>query len=127
MSKKILLSKSGVNALTATNPNDFIFHSDYNTFKIISSGTIQQSISSGTQNLSLAHGLGYIPLVLGFLKVDSLDEALSPSWMFFHTSPYTSVSLNRVSADATNAYFRVQNLFGTLTANIKYYIFEVPL
>jgi hypothetical protein len=40
MAQGIRISKTGVDVLTATNPNDFIFHSDLNTFKILAEGSI---------------------------------------------------------------------------------------
>jgi hypothetical protein len=39
MSKQIRVARGGKNALTSTDPNDFIFHSEYNTFKIIAEGS----------------------------------------------------------------------------------------
>ena len=41
----------------STDPNDFIFHSSYNTFKILAEGTLlAQNINSYPKTITLAHG-----------------------------------------------------------------------
>lgn len=128
MSFKFVLSNAGVNALTATSPNDFIFHSDYNTFKIVLTGTLSQSVATSTTTLEVTHGLGYIPLAYAFMKADTNDEAIGPRFMFLNTSPYDLVALNHVSADSTKIYFNVTQFHSSnVTIKIRYYCFEVPL
>lgn len=71
MTQIIGVSKSGVNVLTATNPNDFIFHSLYNSFKIIAYGSASYTIAAGSTSgvfKTVAHGLGYKPFVISFIK-----------------------------------------------------------
>src|SRR5574340_130700 len=40
----LAVAKSGVSALESENPNDFIYHSDFNTFKIIDTGTVDFTV-----------------------------------------------------------------------------------
>lgn len=128
MSYKIAVSKSGSNVLTATDPNDFIFHSDYNTFKIISTGTLSQDVAGPTTTtLSVAHGLDYTPLVYAFMKADSNNEVISPRYMFLQTGIYYNVGFDLVSADSTYIYFQIRQFdASTVTIKIRYYIFETP-
>ena len=44
MTQIIAVSKAGIDVLTATSPNDFIFHSEYNTLKIIAEPVVQKSV-----------------------------------------------------------------------------------
>ena len=65
MTQKIVLSKEGVDAGTATDPNDLTFSSDYNTFKYYASGSIQLDFTVGTPidiRGTVNHNLGYIPV-----------------------------------------------------------------
>jgi len=128
MSYKIAISKTGKNVLTITDPNDFIFNSDYNTFKIIATGTITQVVNFASPTIQFAHGLSYIPLVHCFMKADTNDEAVPPNFMWLQTGVYYFVGIDTVSADATNVYIPVRqfNAFN-VTIKIRYYIFEVPL
>lgn len=122
----IATSIAGKNVLTATNPNDFIFHSEYNTLKIIATGIFNQSVPATTTNTySFAHGLSYTPLVEGFCKVDSIDLAVCP-YEGMDTYP-ASYFFRYIGANSTNVYVSLTNMDGSAhTFSIKYYIFEVP-
>lgn len=112
----------------STNPNDFIFHSDLNTFKIIKQGTTTFSLSSagGVQEFTVAHGLSYTPLVEGFAKFASNGEVMLPNQEWVNTID-NSMRFNSVLADTTNIRFRFTNNTGvTKTAYVAYYCFEVP-
>ncbi len=130
MSQKIAVSKTGSNVLTATDPNDFIFHSDYNTFKIVASGTANFTQDFGNFDETFAHNLAYTPLVYAFMKVESHTEILCPNYQFFKTAPYNVFRFNYVKTDATNVIFSWTNWKDPdpeTTVYFKYYIFEVPL
>src|SRR5690606_37875125 len=64
------LAKIGKNALTDTNPNDFIFNSDYNTPQIIKEGVSSPTLSTnGSESFhNVAHSLNYTPFTFGFWK-----------------------------------------------------------
>jgi hypothetical protein len=70
---KILVAKSGINALTNTNPKNFKFHSDYGTLKYyqkvqsVVTFTANGVIISG-RNI-ITHNLGYYPFVEVFVRV----------------------------------------------------------
>ena len=128
MSNEIRLSKSGVNALTATNPNDFIFHSAYNTFKIIATGTLNQVVNFASPTLEITHGLSYIPIAYCFMKADTNDEATSTQYMFLETGDYSNVGIDTIRSDATKLYIPVRQFNAyDVTIKIRYYLFEVPL
>ena len=56
---KIKVSKSGYNALTESNVNNYIFHSDYNTFKIVKSGTGSFTVTaSSSEEKTITHNYG---------------------------------------------------------------------
>lgn len=121
------VSKATKNALTATSPNDFIFHSDYNTFKILAAGKVTgQTISSTPTTIQVNHGQNpTIPMVYAFIKFPDgfvhLPDAIEPK---------TSTSTFRywhVEVDATNIYFLVYENGGNYNVDITYYIFEAPV
>jgi len=127
MAQEIRVSKAGVNVLTATDPNDFIFHSSYNTFKILAEGTLlNQSISATPTEITVSHGQNpSIPVVFGFIKFPDgrvyLPDSMQPS---------TGTSFKRdwrIYVDDTNIIFRVWEEGGTYTCDIKYYVFETTI
>jgi len=130
MPQRIEVSKSGVNVLTATDPNDFIFHSDYNTFKIIKTGITSFTIADTAGvfvERTASHGLNYIPLVYAFAKFGTDTVVYAPNNVYtdFFCNALGNFSL---CSDKTNVIFRLlNNTGGNLTIKIKYYCFEVPL
>lgn len=129
MSYRIALSKAGINALTATDPNDFIFNTDYNTFKIVAKGVASFStVVTGTFTKNFAHGLSYTPSVDAFMMADSNAEVIRAGWEQFKTSPYHNVLFYQVLADSTNIIFTGRN-FNVASVDLKfsYLIFETPL
>lgn len=64
---KIKLSQLGVDVLTATD-DQLVWSSDFKTFKIIDSGTkeINKAALSASEVETVAHSLGYAPLVVAF-------------------------------------------------------------
>ncbi len=127
MTKVVKVSKIGVNAEIATDPNDFIFHSDYNTFKIISTGTVDFTITaSSTEEKTLAHEMSYIPLVNAFMSVDTNAEVICANENF-DSALYQDIIFQSVSSNATNIIFKVtNNKISNVTVHFRYYIFEVP-
>lgn len=128
MTQIIASSKQGINVLTATDPNDFIFHSTYNSLKIISTGIYNISVPAGVDGTYyFTHGLSYTPLVEGFCKVDNEPYAVCPfegmdidNFGFFYFFSF-------IGADPSKVYVKLYNGSGiSHTFSIKYYIFEVP-
>ena len=128
MSYKLVASKASINALTATNPNDFIFNSDYNTFKIIARGTASFDIGAGLFTKTVAHGQSYIPLAIAFMICDSNEEVMLPGFQWFHTPPYDDLGFYQLLMDSTNIIFYGRSVrVTTTTIKFRYYIFESPL
>ena|SRR3990167_278705 len=120
MSQKIALSKSGVNVLTATDADDFVFHSDYDTLKYESQGVV--TVTTNKANYyhfepasgpfpdfyyhytveTIAHGLGYTPYFIGYLIDIPVGGAIQCPFAFGDAGFFSYLS---VFADATNLYF----------------------
>ncbi len=129
MTQVVKVARSGKNAQTATDPNDFIFHSDYNTFKIVASGLYEPSIpaNSPMTDYKVAHNLERVPLVVAFMREASLNEVVLAS--NFSPSSSSYLEFASVNADYTDVIFRIKNNHSTnaIVAHIRYFIFEVPL
>jgi len=124
---KVLISKDGKNALTATNPNDFIFNSDNNTFKIIDQGTLtSQTISADPTTLSKSHSISGVPVCFAFIKYPDGKVYLPGS-----VQPLTDTAIFRyweVEVNSSNLYFLVYKRLGAnFNIDIAYYIFEAPI
>ena len=128
MNQVIAVSKSGVDASKETDPNKFIFHSDYNSFKIIKEGFLPViTVPPGTANTyNFPHNQSYTPMIEGFCKVDVFNYAVCigegmgdfPYRYFF----------SYIGTDSSNIYVQLYN--GDSNPHdfkIKYYLFESPL
>lgn len=120
---EIRVAKQGKSAFS-TNPNDFIFHSAYNTFKIIAEGTLlSQSVDASSKEFSVAHNQSSMPTAMAFAKYPDGYIALPREY------PHSGEQERyfNLEMDDTNLYF-VFNRGGTAnySVDIKYYIFEAP-
>ena len=128
MSHKLVVSKALEDALTITDPNDFIFSSDYNTFKIIASGVASFDIGIGVFTKTIAHGQSYTPLAIAFMICDTNEEVMLPGFQWFNTSPYDDLGFYEVRTNSTNIVFYGRSFRATTTTiKFRYYIFESPL
>ena len=127
------VAKKGYNAETETDPNNFVFHSDYNTFKIIKTGTKTVTLSASTSNqtFSEAHGQRFIPLPHAFAKENGVDRVFLPNGgdVSFYSAiaglSYSGIKFNYVSADDTNLNFNFDNDNASQkTVKIRYYVLE---
>lgn len=132
MTQVVKVAKIGESAYSV-DPNDFIFHSDYNTFKIIEEGTKSVTLLASTndQSFTQAHGLFFIPLVTAFAKEDGIAQVFSPNTVNIHlwgvklgwTS--TGVKFNYVSSDNSNVTFNFDNTDGSdINVDIRYFLLE---
>jgi hypothetical protein len=124
---KILISKDEVDALIATNPNDFIFSSDNNTFKIIDHGILtNQAISADPTTLLKSHSISGIPVCFAFIKYPDGKIYLPGS-----VQPLTDNTIFRyweVEVNSNNLYFLVHKKLGAnFNVDIAYYVFEAPI
>ncbi len=131
----IAVTKIGENALTSTDPNDFIFHSAYNTFKLIIDATKAVTLAASTNNqtFSQAHGLSFVPLVTGFAKINSQARVFAPNGGDVELwgpklGMVADIDFVYIEADATNIYFNFNNRKGSTQAmTIRFYCLEAVL
>lgn len=132
MNQVVKVAKIGENALS-TDPNDFVFHSSYNTFKIIVEGTKSITLAASTDNqtFSQPHGLFFIPLVTAYAIQTGVDQVFPPNT--FNCTGYGSgaglfssgVEFNYITADATNINFNFDNTnASTRSIDIRYFCLE---
>ena len=127
MTQVIKVSKQGIDVGTATNPNDFIFDSTINTFKIIAQGTHAPTLGTTETELtsSIAHGQGAIPFVFAFCKfsdgrvgIPGESSGTNPGGFWF----------SNLSVDGTNINFNYLNFTGgNYSPVFRYIICEPPL
>lgn len=129
MSHAVRVAKIGKRA-DSSDPNDFIFHSDYNTFKIVVEGIlpITHNGSPATQIFTYEHGLKFIPLSSAFIKVSGETQAYPPNGYGVVTATAKAlvsngVEFDYVEADKTNVYFSITTS-SSKTIDIKYYLLE---
>lgn len=112
MSNKILVTKTGKNALDSTSLDDFYLHSDYPLLKVHASGTFSTNILG---EITITHNLGYKPFVLVFSQFVDTDGLGSPvlsteyyqhDWTILGATVFftgmTRIYDNTVEIEATN-------------------------
>ena len=129
MTQEIKVSKAGVNVGTATEPNDFIFDSTLNTFKVITQGSATgQVVSSNPTVFTYAHNLGYIPNFYAFAKFPdgktTLPDSIDFTWQPNVSDGYGAFE---TSVDGTSIYFSFSKASGTYGVDISYYVFEATI
>lgn len=129
MAQKIQISKAGINAGTATDPDDLTFSSDYNTLKYNVDGSVVFTLSGTNPFVSrgtVTHGLGYYPAHmiytdagLGFSpkRHFPLGYSFGDAGAYFHVFGYMGTN---------NLVIEIQSsgVFGTVTVNNYYKIFK---
>ncbi len=121
MTQTIQVSKQNKDVLTITDPNDFIFKSSLNTFKIISSDTVSGTVNTDPYTITLAHSQSGVPGFYAFCKFPDGYVAMPQEY------EYSSYRWWYVEADSTNLYFVFKNYGTVFTPVVRYYIFETPL
>jgi len=121
----LAVAKQGKNALTSQNPNDFLFHSNYNTFKILKEGTLtSQTVSSDPTTFSVAHEQGGLVSVYAFAKFPD-------GYVAMPREIPRSGELERyfeLDVDATNISFVFyKGATANYSVDIKYFVFEAPI
>ena len=71
---KLKILKSGQTDIDSTDIWRFTFHSDYPTFKIFSSGTVDVTMLATTDEIyyDISHNLGYKPLFFAYLEYNNV-------------------------------------------------------
>lgn len=126
MSKKVIVPKIGGDP-NSGNPNDFIFHSDYNSFKIIAEGKLtSQTVSANPTTLTVAHGQSITPAIYAYIKYPDGYIAMASGAERADTYPLDRYCW--VEVDGTNIYFLMYKGSGSnYSVSVKYFIFETPL
>lgn len=131
MQKVVKVAKIGKRA-DSTDPNDFIFHSSYNTFKIIREGTVTSTLNASTSNqiLHQVHGFDFIPLVAAFAKRSGVAQVFLPnakdveSWGA-RAGMSGDVTFNYVASDVSKVIFSFTNAkTSEVIISIRYFLLE---
>lgn len=128
-SSTIRVSLPGFDAGTDTNPNHYIFHSDYNTFKILNQGTASISVGTGSNVYTVAHNSTVNPPSLAiFAKFpDGFITPLSFNNIKAYSNTYQQLngrSVNNTWWDGTNISIYDASVGTAYTLNIAWYVFE---
>jgi hypothetical protein len=132
MTQVVKVAKIGKSA-ESTDPNDFIFHSDYNTFKIIKEGTKVVNLAASTNNQSFTETHDcefFFPLISAFAKRTGVAQVFLPNGVDVETYGAGAgfdgdVKFNYVSANSTNIVFNFDNAKGTeVEVSIRYFVLE---
>lgn len=130
MTQTIAISKDGINVLTATDPNDFIFHSLYNTFKIVASLTTTVSVLPGERGTAaVSHGLSYTPVCTAFANKSGSGNVYGFG-TFIPGGFVDAYSLDDLYSDSSVVSAVVQNEgFGTVSSDytVRFFLFEASL
>ena len=132
MIQVVKVAKIGKSA-NSTDPNDYIFHSNYNTFKIILEGTKSVTLAASTNNQSFtqSHGLRpTIPVVAAFAKRSTVSQVFAPNGVDVESFGVPigfsgDIRFNYVAADNTNIFFNCNNAkVSTVDVSIRYFVLE---
>jgi len=129
----VAVAKIGKNAFS-NNPNDHIFHSFFNTFKIIKEATSDATIPGSSSNyaVTVAHGLDFIPLVMAKCNKDGATSVFPEGGgniLSYGVKAGVSydLQLTKIISDATNIKFYFTSTSGDKTVHIRYKCLETIL
>jgi len=127
MATIMAISKAGKDVLNSTDPNDFIFHSAYNTFKIISEPIYTGlTVDADPKTFTYAHGQSGIPAVYAFAKFPDGYVTVPMGKERADVFPYDRYY--NVEIDSTNVYLIFyKGSSANYNVDVKLYIFEVPI
>lgn len=142
MTQKIVISKSGYNALTESDTDNLTYSSDYDTLKYYASGDV--TVNTNYANyyavegsmfgniyyhrtvVTVTHSLGYVPFFRGFVTVSG-DDTLRCTAPFY-VADFVFWDFEMVYADSTKLYFVVEyrnfDNSGTVSRTFSYRIFR---
>jgi hypothetical protein len=148
MTQIVAFSKPAINVLTATDPDDFVFHSDYDTLKYEVQGTVTLNVNLANYYhlepgsppifpdtyynravVEVSHNLGYVPYFVGYiLDIPSIGNAIQAPYAFGDFIYFANES---VYADSNKLYFLVQfnssSNSGIISFDYAYRIFKNDL
>lgn len=119
------VTKDGVDVAQTTSPEDFIFNSNQNVFKIVFSSDIISIPSSGGNDstVTLPHGLDFTPAIIAYATLAGIF-GICPSLSIDNTGLVNSII--SVEVDATNVYVSAYYPGSTVPAGnaAKYYLLQ---
>lgn len=126
--KVIKIAKSGINADTSLDPNDYIFHSDLNTFKVLKEGTAAITYTSDG-DYTINHGLSLTNEASFDLFLEFPDgytvKCAGENYVYSRDQQWTVID---AIITTTQIKFTLDRISGSDTAiTAKYYIYETPL
>jgi hypothetical protein len=123
MTNKVLVAKTGTIGVGSTDPDDFVFNSDYDTLKYETQGTAQVTVDFSDyydytaasfpfpefyyhyKVSTVTHGLGYVPYFAGYIiDIPIADTACQAPYAFGDFGYFAFFS---VYADDDKLYFMV--------------------
>jgi hypothetical protein len=121
----IAVAKEGVDVLTETDPNKFIFHSEFNTFKVVSTGLFEPTITHNTPDgveYTIAHGRTYAPWIIAMMREGTLNGVVWPGNFIYGVTSY--LKFDSCGADQTNLIFTIANTdpINDIVAHIRWFI-----
>lgn len=132
MNQVVKVSKIGKSALS-TDPNDFVFHSSYNTFKIVKEATYSFTIAANTTGEAYGenHGLNFIPMVTAFAKESGISQVIAPNtvnvdlWGSKLGWTSTGLRFNSIRVDGESVAFLIDNTDdASKDITVRYFCFE---
>lgn len=149
MSQVFAFSKPGIEVTTATDPDDFVFHSDYDTLKYGAQGAVVLNTNLANYYYvepggmlfpdvyynysvgSMAHNLGYVPYFAGYGINFVYPTPSNAIQLPFAFGDALSFEYSSIYADDTNLYFMSHfsdtNNSGTVSKLFGYRIFKNDL
>lgn len=129
MTTVVKVSKAGIDVLgtVGTVPNNLIFDSQFNTFKILAEGTTSLTLGMspfGIQEGTVSHGQSGTPFVIGYMKYS--DRIFQPGQKIYHGGT-SDTYFSDIRVDGTNIYYQYGNNTGSVDVVFKYLIVEPPL
>jgi hypothetical protein len=132
MNQVVKVAKIG-KSTDSTDPNDFIFHSGYNTFKIIKEGTKSVTLTASTLNqyFTESHGFDtFVPLVSAFAKRSGVAQVFLPNGVDVETYGAKvgflgDIKFNFVATNSDEIVFNFDNNKGSnVDVSIRYFLLE---
>jgi len=111
MAKGIKIALPTYNALTDTNPDHFSLYVDGTTDHILIKEKTRSSQSVNAQNVTVAHGLGYVPLCYVYVEVSAgvwrqiFNRAIDTTGYWYSVNATNLVLNNDTGVAKTFAYY----------------------
>lgn len=129
MTEVLAVTKSGVDIGTATNPNDFIFHSSYNTFKIVQAGTGSFDVAGSTilGSAGIVHNYGTRTGFMVFFKYPKTGRiTYDENWVDNAAGTESVYCMSIENSSGTINVTTWNDDAAAQTVKYSYYLFEIP-